>query len=135
MTKLIQFTLLFSVFLLLACKKIDVPSEDAKKIFGSWEYVSNTGGMSGSGGSYKYVKGQWVEFTDKGKFIVYEGNKKISKFRFKIEMRQSIYGGERPGLLYNIMEQEFYESYQVTGDKLIISDEFYDGYSYIFKRK
>jgi len=129
-----SFQILFLSFLFLfsACKKVETPNEEAKKVFGSWVYRYNTGGMSGAGGSQRFIEGQWLEFTDKGKLLIFEGSKKINKFRFKIEMKKSIYGGERPALIY---ENGVYETYQVQGDQLMISDEHYDGFAFVFERK
>lgn len=116
-----------------SCKKISAPNEDAKKIFGEWDYKSNSGGFSGSGGSTRFGNDCWVEITDKGSFTVYEGNSKTSKKKFKIEMKESIYdANQRPALVY---KNNGYETYQIFGDTLLISDETYDGYSYCFVRK
>lgn len=120
------------LMVILGCKKVTFPDGASKEIIGSWEYQYNTGGFSGSGGSNKYKDDNWVEFTDKGYFIVYTGSKKESKKRFKIEMRESIYDLDlRPALVYKIG----YETYQIDNNVLYISDEAYDGYTYVFKKK
>ncbi len=117
----------------IGCKKISAPNEDAQKLFGQWDYQSNSGGYSGGGGSTRFCRDCWVEITDKGCFIVYEGSNKISKTKFKIEMKTSIYSApQRPALVYRNSD---YETYQIFGDTLLLSDEAYDGYSYVFVRK
>lgn len=116
-----------------SCKKISAPNEDTKKIFGEWDYKSNSVGFSGSGGSNRFANDCWVEITEKGFFIVYEESKKISKKKFKIELKESIYDtNQRPALVYN---NGGYETYQIFGDTLLLSDEAYDGYSYCFVKK
>lgn len=117
----------------IGCKKISTPNEDAKKIFGSWTYDLNSGGFSGAGGSTRFSNDNWIEITDKGYFKIYEGSKKKSQKRFKIEMKESIYdANQRPALVYNNGD---YESYQIFNDTLYISDEAYDGYTYRFVKK
>ena len=121
------------LFLFSACKKIDVPNEDARKIFGSWEYKSNSGGVSGSGGSNKYIVGQSLEFTDKGVLKVYEGSKKISKFRFIIEVQEGVFNGSVKNSI--VYEKGGHDVFQVKNNQLILSDDYADGFTYIFTRK
>jgi len=129
------FTTLFLSFLFLfsACKKIDVPNEDARKIFGSWEYKSNSGGFSGSGGSNKYSVGQWLEFTDKGVLKVYKGSKKISKLRFKIEVQEGVFNSSVKNSI--VYDKGGYDIFQVNNNQLILGDDYADGFIYIFERK
>ena len=86
-----SFIVAFILVSFISCKKISAPNEDAKKIFGEWDYKSNSGGFSGSGGSNRFGNDCWVEITDKGCFIVYEGNNKTSKKKFKIEMKEFLF--------------------------------------------
>ena len=128
---------IFSILLLFmasfGCQKISIPNEEAAKIFGKWDYKGNTGGYSGSGGSTRFCSECWVEFTEKGYFNVYDGNKKISKEKFKIEKRNSISGAtEKLALVY---KNGTYETFQFNGENLLISEEVYDGYMYSFTRK
>lgn len=135
MKRIIKTLFIVAIILVssISCKKISAPNEDAKKIFGQWEYKSNSGGFSGAGGSSRFCNDCWVEFTEKGCFIVYEGDNKTSKKKFKIEMKESIYNAnQRPALVY---KNGGYETYQIIGDTLLLSDETYDGYSYSFVRK
>jgi hypothetical protein len=116
------------------CKKISTPNDDSKKIFGKWDYQSNTGGFSGAGGSTKYCDDCWIEVTERGRFIIYDGNdKKISKSKFTIKMVESIYDHEHhPAIVY---ESGWSESYEVNDDALILSEEAYDGFSYVFIKR
>lgn len=128
--------LLIAAIILIAstsCEKISAPNEYAEKIFGQWDYKSNSGGFSGAGGSSRFSNNNWLEITDKGCFIVHEGTKKKTKKKFKIEMKESIYDtNQRPALVY---KNGGHETYQIFGDTLFLSDESYDGYSYLFVRK
>jgi hypothetical protein len=134
MEKVIKLLFIGAIFINMSgCKKISTPNEESKKIFGKWNYEHNTGGWSGSGGSNRFCDDCWIEITEKGCFTVYEGDDKISKTKFTIEMIESIYdGSQRPALVY---KDGFRDSYQVNGDNLTLSDETYDGYTYQFIKK
>lgn len=115
-----------------SCKKIATPNDESKKIFGKWDYLSNSGGFSGSGGSTRFCNECWVDITEKGYFIVYEGKDKKSKTKFTIQMKESIYDvNSRAALVYKNGD---YETFQFSGDTLYLSDENYDGYTYRFVR-
>lgn len=126
------FNLLLIITVLISCKKISVPNEEAKQIFGTWDYKTSFGGYSGGGGSTKYNTNQWIEFSEKGVATVYENDKKVSKTKFTIKMKNSITGHELPALVYR---NGNFETYIINSDTLIISEEFYDGYGYLFTRK
>lgn len=130
------FTILLSASLLLmlstACKKIATPNEESKEIFGSWNYISNSGGFAGTGGSTKYEPGSWVEFTEKGFMKYYEGSKKKFQQRFTIELIKSI---NYPNQLIIKYKNDDFEHFKIEGDNLYLSDTSYDGYIYTFTRK
>lgn len=133
-SKISTLFLLFVLGLLfLSCKKIETPNEDARELFGEWEYLGNTGGFSGTGGSNRFPTDCWIEFTETGNFKVYEGSKKISSTRFTLHMKKSIYSDDyRPAI---ITKNGKFETFQIQDGKLYISDETYDGYTYYFERK
>ena len=129
--------ILFSVILLsmtmLSCKKISTPNEESRELFGSWEYKYDSGGFSGAGGSTKYNSDSWVEFTERGFFKVYEGSDKKTQKRYRIKMRESIYSSDKRQAIVYLYED--YEIFMIEDDKLYISDNHYDGYTYVFTRK
>lgn len=117
----------------ISCAKIKVPNEDARKIFGKWEYLYASGGFSGTGNSSRFNTNQWVEFTDRGFFTTYEGNQKIERIRFKLELKETVHSSSQlPALVYS---KKNYETFRVSGDTLVIHEEGYDAYSYVFVRK
>lgn len=122
-----------ALLMITGCKKITTPNDGAKAIFGEWQFKSNSGGFSGTGGSTRFSSNNWVKFTEKGNFYVYDGVKKISRTRFKIDMKESIHDAElRSALVYKFSG---YETFQIINDTLYISDETYDGYTFQFIRK
>ncbi len=135
MKKIINyFTFGLLILVLSGCKKIATPNEECKKIFGKWDYISDTGGMSGAGGSNKYCEDCWIEITDKGNFNVYDGqNKKIKSYKFTIEMITRISDHTlQPAIVY---KSGWTESFIVNDSSLLLSEEAYDGFSYAFVKK
>ena len=129
----IAFLILALVLTGVSCKKVTAPNEASKELFGSWTYVSNTGGFTGAGGSNRFSEDAWVEFTESGSFKVYVGSVKQSQKDFKLELKESIYDvNPRTALVYDNGE---YETYQISNDTLYLSDEMFDGYTYRFIRK
>ncbi len=125
--------LFIGILTLTGCKKISVPNENARKIFGKWDYESNSGGFSGAGGSTKYCDDCWIEITDLGKFNVFEGSDQISTKNFTIEMKESIISVDPlPALVY---QDGVYETYRFFGDTLLLREEHSDGYLYVFVKK
>lgn len=133
-----QFLIIFLSAALLAmtlqsCKKISTPNEESRELFGSWEYEYDSGGFSGAGGSTRYNSDSWIEFTERGFFKVYAGSDKESQKRYRIKMKESIYSSEeKPAIVYLNGD---YEMFTIEDDKLYISDNHYDGYTYTFTRK
>ncbi|WP_159038513.1 hypothetical protein [Brumimicrobium mesophilum] len=132
-----QFLIIFLSASLLAmtsaCKKISTPNEESRELFGSWEYEYDSGGFSGAGGSTKYNSDSWIEFTERGFFKVYEGSNKESQKKYRIKMKESIYSSEeKPAIVYLNGD---YEMFTIEDDKLYISDNHYDGFTYTFSRK
>lgn len=125
--------LIITLCLVIACKKITAPNEEAKKIFGSWFYDSNTGGYYGNGGSTRFTYNSYVTFTEKGYFKTDSGTQSEKQRRFTIEMKETIHDSvQRPALVY---KDGNYETYVITNDTLYLFDEAYDGYIYRFYRK
>lgn len=122
-----------SFLLVTSCRKIDTPNEEAKALFGEWEFQGDTGGFSGSGGSNRFNQNTTIKFTEKGAFFIYENGKKKDKKKFKIEMKESISSAQSE--LAIVYSSNNYEIFRIINETLILSDNIYDGYSYSFIRK
>lgn len=126
---LIPFILIWTT----ACRKIDTPNEESKKVFGSWSFINDSGGFSGAGGSNRFQNNDWIEIKKKGCLVVHRNDEVERKKKFKIKMKESIHDAEKRSSL--VFKKNQYNTYQVYGDTLILSDEMYDGYSYVFMKK
>ena len=125
--------LFIGLLTLTGCTKISIPNENARKIFGKWDYKSNSGGFSGAGGSNRFCQNCWIDITEQGKFNVFENTNQISNRNFTIEMKESIVSLDPlPALVY---ENGEYETYRFFGDTLLLREEQSDGYSFVFVKK
>jgi hypothetical protein len=132
MKNIVKF-LFIGVLTLTGCTKISTPNENAQKIFGKWDYKSNSGGFSGAGGSNSFFQHCWIDITEQGKFNVFEGTNQISTRNFTVEMKESIVSLDPlPALVY---ENGEYETYRFFGDTLLLREEQSDGYSFVFVKK
>ncbi|MBU3658658.1 MAG: hypothetical protein FGM14_02210 [Flavobacteriales bacterium] len=127
----IIFLLFTSVYLIIGCKKISTPDEESKLIFGQWQYLYNSGGFSGVGGSKTFKDDSRVEFSEKGVYKVYEGNKNVKRFRFKIESND----GYAKYKINFISLGKLDYNYVIEDNKLILIEDITDGYLYVFEKK
>lgn len=122
-------------FLILAtgCKKIATPNEDSKQLFGKWQYLYDSAGFTDPAEGSRFSPDNWVEFTERGKYTVYNGVEKVHKKRFTIEMKMTSYSGHSiPAIVY---KKGGYDTFKIKGDTLYLGEEAYDGYNYIFVKK
>lgn len=129
------FLMLLVVAGFMSCRKnIDVPNAECEKVFGTWRFVSASGGITGetiTEQSRGYT--ETVEFTRKG--IVHwrkNGKKEKHKFlrreKFSFTVASSIY-------THALSNQVVMTSgnktilFGSTADTLTLLDEAYDGYS------
>lgn len=128
--------LFFTIAILLlttGCKKLLTPNEDSKMLFGQWQYKFSYGGYFGIGDGTRFSSNNWVEFTDKGKFIVYNGSKKVRKRHFTIEMNGEDYeGNPRAAIVY---KNGKILSFEINNDTLSIEEGGNDTFSYVFVKK
>lgn len=75
----------------------------------------------------------WIEFTERRICRIYEGSKCKQKKRFKLEVNESITGNQRSTIVYKASSLN--QSFEINGDTLLLTDEAYDGYTYIYIRK
>jgi hypothetical protein len=126
--------ILFTILILIAvvgCKKIDIPDEEAKAIFGKWQFNFDSGGFSGAGGSNLFDESNWIEFTEKGFYRVYEGEKTQEKARFTVSENDE--GSFKYKVLITKGQGNYL--YIVNGESLLLSEDASDGFSYSFTRK
>jgi hypothetical protein len=124
------------ILLLASCGKIKTPNQEAKKIFGKWRFVMSSGGFGGSGNS-SYDSTDTYEYKENGKFSHFQGTELVAKQDFNIHLgisdltQESTLMVKYGGLLSQLGKQ----SYFVQNDTLYLSDEYYDGFQYIFVRQ
>lgn len=129
----LSILLLLLISSTIGCQKISTPDEASKELFGSWAYVSDSGGFSGNGGSNQFNTENSVEFTEKGVFSIYKGSKRTAKYRFRIELNEnSTYSKYK--IIFNDSSLRNY-IYIVSSDTLLLTEIASDGYQFTFVRK
>lgn len=132
--------LFLSLFALMACKKeIDVPTEETKLLYGKWQLVGITGGFSGGGTSLSEDI-ETVEFLPNGVSKWYINGKQKEKHKFTFQQGTSITGSDKVVIKYQ-RKNALKEAKQSQGiffisqDELLLNNECYDCYSYVYVRK
>lgn len=128
------FSLLISLILIISCTKANAPDEMSRQIFGKWNYAGSSGGISGGGDQQTYKKDSWVEFKNNGAFLYFEGDKVIKKKHFKFTKGVSIMDHKERTLIKFTKDALDY-SFVIKDNQLFLSQEAYDGFSYMFIRK
>ena len=125
------------ILLLTSCGKIKTPNQEAKKIFGKWRFLSSSGGFGG-GGNPSYDSNDTYEYKENGSFFHRKDGQLINQMNFSLQLGESIYSQDEQ-LLINygggMFTQYLSHSYQVNNDTLILNEEVYDGFQYIFVKQ
>lgn len=130
-------TILLSLLavLLFGCGKIDTPNAESKKIFGTWRFVYSSGGFSGAGNS-SYDATDTYEYKENGTFSHRKGGQLLDQSSFSLQLGQSIYSQTDQLLVhYGGATQQLTQSCQIHHDTLMLSDEVFDGFQYVFVKQ
>ena len=130
-------TILLSLLavLLFGCGKINTPNAEAEKIFGTWRFVSSSGGFAGTGNS-SYSSNDVYEYKENGTFSHFEGNQLIDQSSFSLQLGPSITSQTDQLLIhYGGVSQQMTQSCQIHHDTLMLSDEVFDGFQYVFVKQ
>lgn len=130
-------TILLSLLavLLFGCGKINTPNAESEKIFGTWRFVYSSGGFSGAGNS-SYDATDTYEYKENGTFSHYKGSQLMDQSSFSLQLGQSIYSQTDQLLVhYDGAAQQLTQSCQIHHDTLMLSDEVFDGFQYVFVKQ
>jgi hypothetical protein len=125
-----------SLFLLIlfacpfACKKIPVPGESARGLFGKWQFVGSAGGWSGMSPCWPQDQSIWVEFRESGHYKKHEKGKMVHSEKFRLK--------EAPagGLTVIDFDKSPDLDFQIKGDTLFTRTVgVADGCTFTFLRK
>ena len=119
----------------MGCGKINTPNAEAEKLFGKWRFVSSSGGFAGTGNT-SYSSNDVYEYKENGTFSHYEGNQLIDQSSFSLQLGPSITSQTDQLLIYyGGASQQMTQSCQIHHDTLMLSDEVYDGFQYVFVKQ
>lgn len=130
-------TILLSLLavLLFGCGKINTPNAEAEKLFGKWRFVSSSGGFAGTGNT-SYSSNDVYEYKENGTFCHFEGNQLIDQSSFSLQLGPSITSQTDQLLIhYGGVLQQMTQSFQIHHDTLMLSDEVFDGFQYVFVKQ
>lgn len=133
-----KITLLVLPIILIAiccfsCKKFNAPNEDAKKLFGEWNYISSTGGIANDG-AINLTEDHSMEFTSKGLYRLKKDGKELQKSKYRFEVGKDVDGTEKTAIYYQINTSKI-QTFTISNDTLYLEDKLMDGYSYVLVRK
>ncbi|MEN9968055.1 MAG: hypothetical protein RIR94_225 [Bacteroidota bacterium] len=128
-------TILLSLLtvLLFSCGKINTPNAESEKIFGTWRFVSSSGGFSGAGNS-SYDATDTYEYKENGAFSHRKDGQLIDQMSFSLQLGPSI-TSQTDQLLIHYGVVGYKQSFQINNDTLFLSDEVYDGFQYVFVKQ
>ena len=133
MKKTILLSLL--VVLLFGCGKINTPNAEAEKIFGTWRFVYSSGGFSGAGNS-SYDANDTYEYEENGTFSHRKDGQLLDQSSFSLQLGPSITSQTDQLLIhYGGVLQQMTQSCQIHHDTLMLSDEVFDGFQYVFVKQ
>jgi hypothetical protein len=134
MKKTILLSLL-AVFVF-GCGKINTPNTESEKIFGTWRFVNSSGGFSGAGNA-SYDATDTYEYKENGTFSHYKGSQLLHQSSFSLQLGPSITSQTDQLLVHygNGMSQQLSQSFNIHHDTLLLSDEVFDGFQYVFVKQ
>lgn len=122
-----RIVLLIPILFLVACSSL----QNSKKSYnGTWILQQQSGGFGGR--TIKPEKEIKLVIKN-GKISRFEDNQLISQEDFKIEKGKVIHSSELQDII--ISKKLMKEAISVKGDSLIISQQCYDCYSFLYTRK
>lgn len=122
-----RIVLLIPILFLAACSSL----QNSKKSYnGTWILQQQSGGFAGR--TIKPEKEIKLVIKN-GKITRFEDNQLISQEDFKIEKGKLIHSSELQDII--ISKKLMKEAISVKGDSLIISQQCYDCYSFLYTRK
>ena len=142
--KKIIFFIYIILLLFTSCRKdISLPNQELEKLFGTWEWISSSGGFAGITTSHDSVGNtKTIEFTKKGIYKSYKNGDLIEKRKFTIKKGSSIYTSDDANLIIykeNLNKNKNHNPNEMIryleNDTLILYEECYDCYSNLYIRK
>jgi hypothetical protein len=134
MKKLVTLIVIATLFI--GCRKIKTPNAESEKIFGTWRFVNSGGGFSGAGNS-SYDAADTYEYKENGTFSHYKGGQLINQSSFSLQLGASIYSQTQQLMVHygSGAAQQLSQSFHIHHDTLVLNDEVFDGFQYVFVKE
>jgi hypothetical protein len=130
----IQATLIALLFLnLLNGQNKKLLDPELFPIFGKWKYVESYGGFTGKGTGWPTDARITIEFKKNGKFTHHSKGKLRQRDVYRLSERKSHLSSK---LVHVIdYDKNVDQVFELKGDTLILIEDVFDGFTYIFIRK
>ena len=130
-----SFLLLLLSAAIFGCGKINTPNAESEKIFGTWRFVYSSGGFSGAGNA-SYDATDTYEYEENGSFSHRKDGQLIDQSSFSLQLGPSITSQTDQLLIhYGGASQQLTQTCQIHHDTLMLSDEVFDGFQYVFVKE
>ena len=127
------YILIILTFISFGCRKdIEFPNENLKNLTGSWSLYSTSGGFNGEIYYTKSTNEYVIEFSNKGIYKRFEGEKKKLKSKYSIYYSTETEFGKDYYAIKIDKESNNQLIIKLSPDTLILSDNANDGYASIF---
>lgn len=132
----VYLLLISSLFFIVISCKVDIPSPEVEKIFGTWKLIEQ-------GYPYFVVRDstEEIEFKRNGIFLRYSKGKRIEKRRFEIsENKSMVYKTSKYQIDYNVeifsnLPTQTQIVFFQGNDTLSLQDDGFDAAGYLYVRK
>jgi hypothetical protein len=131
--KLLIYAALTVLGLTSAALKNTLPGKELEKqLIGKWKYTGQSGGTTGRSESAKPTKVSTIEFKEGGKYVRYTNGEPMFQGRYQLSKAKSIHTGKVDNAIIfdpKVNSAETGNILTITGDTLLLADNFSDGYT------
>lgn len=128
------YILIFSVIISGGCNS-PMKENYNSNLYGKWLLVNISGGIAGDINNINTKKEKHIlEFSNDNSITYFYNDSIISKTDFQFEKRKSIYSADELDFIVYENHQAPEAITYLSTDTLIISDNFYDGYTKVYIR-
>lgn len=133
-------TFLLAAMLLLTsatCKKQSSETSFKGHLIGKWKFTGSTGGFAGKSIPADHSASKIIEFKTGGRYVKYVNGEPDMQGNYDIVTIKSIYSGVNENAIRfdpSVNDQKAAYVATITGDELMLADNFYDGFTNGYER-
>jgi len=125
---------IFSLFLIFSCKDDnDNPTLSNQDLIGSWTWKKSTGGIDGRTETPESTSKTIKLVISNDAVKIYENGNLKSESNYKLQIKESIDGGNKPMLIYSQSKPS--QNFKISGNKLYLNDECLDCFNSEYEKE